>query len=49
MKEITDINSMSIELVELMTPMLVIMLALILTLMVRDFATNFMNGIKFRQ
>ena len=48
MKELTDINSMSIELVELITPMLVIMLALILTLMVRDFATNFMNGIKFR-
>ena len=48
MKELTDINSMSIELVELITPMLVIMLALILTLMVRDFATNFMNGSKFR-
>ena len=40
MKELTDINTMSIELVELLTPMLVIMLALILTLMVRDFATK---------
>jgi hypothetical protein len=48
MKELSDINTMSIELVELITPMLVIMLALILTLMVRDFATNFINGIKFR-
>ena len=48
MKELTDINSMSIEFVELITPMLVIMLALILTLMVRDFAANFMNGLKFR-
>ena len=47
MKELTDINTMSIEFVELITPMLVIMLALILTLMVRDFATNFMNGLKF--
>ena len=48
MKELADINTMSIELVELITPMLVIMLALILTLMVRDFASNFINGLKFR-
>jgi len=48
MKELSDINSMSIEFVELITPMLVIMFAIILTLMVRDFATNFINGLKLR-